>query len=134
VSPLIVRGADELAAKTDRIAGRLESPTGAEPTLSDILRGRIERRFQAQGEGDWAPHAPATDERWGSHQLLRLTGALQAALAGASGRVEGTTIRYAPDAPGYAAIVNGRRPIMPEGDTALADELAAALAEHVMEP
>jgi hypothetical protein len=132
VTPIVVRGADELAAKTNRIAGRLERPDGAAPKLSDILRARIKARFDAQGEGDWAGHAPATVERWGDHPILRATGALEAALTGGTAHASGSQIRYAPAAPFYGAIVNGRRPIMPAGDAELATQAADALAEHVM--
>ena len=106
MSPLVVRGATELAAKTDRIAGRLEQPAGAGARLSDILRARIRARFDAQGEGDWAAHAPATVERWGDHPILRATGALEAALTGGHADASGSQIRYAPAAPFYGAIVN----------------------------
>ena len=78
MSPLIVRGAQELAAKTDRIAGRLERPDGAEGKVASILGDRIRARFAAGGEGDWPGHAAATDERWGPHPTMRLTGALEA--------------------------------------------------------
>jgi hypothetical protein len=132
VSPIVVRGAQELAAKTDRIAGRLERPDGAAPKLSDILRARIRARFDAQGEGDWPAHKPATVERWGEHAILRATGALEAALTGGRAEASGTQIRYAPAAPFYGAIVNASRPIMPAGDADLAGQAADALAEHVM--
>jgi len=129
---VIVRGANELAAKTDRIAGRLERPAGAEPKLSEILRARIQARFAAEGEGDWAAHSAATVERWGEHAILRATGALEAALTGGRGEASGTQIRYAPPAPFYGAIVNAARPIMPAADAELAQQATAALAEHVM--
>ena len=129
---MIVRGAQELAAKTDRIASRLERPDGASGRLSDILRRRIAARFSAQGEGDWAGHAPATIDRWGEHAILHATGALEAALTGGRAEASGTQIRYSPGAPFYGAIVNGRRPIMPTGDNELAGQVAEALAEHVM--
>jgi hypothetical protein len=132
VSPLVVRGAKELAAKTDRIAGRLERPEGASGRLADILRRRIAARFAAQGEGDWAGHAPATVERWGEHAILRATGALEAALAGGNVEGSGTQLRYAPAAPFYGSIVNASRPIMPAGDAELATQAADALGEHVM--
>jgi hypothetical protein len=132
VTPIVVRGAQELAAKTDRIAGRLEQPAGAAGRLSDILRARIKARFDAQGEGDWAAHAPATVERWGEHPILRHTGALEAALTGGHAEASGAQIRYAPAAPFYGSIVSSSRPIMPAGDAELADQAAAALAEHVM--
>lgn len=130
MTPIVVRGAQELAAKTDRIAGRLERPDGASDKLADILRRRIKARFDAQGEGDWPAHASSTIERWGQHAILHQSGALEAALTG--GRVEGgLPLRYAPSAPFYGAIVNASRPIMP-GDTQLALEAAEALAEHIM--
>jgi hypothetical protein len=129
---VIVRGADELAAKCDRIAGRLERPAGAEGKLSDIMRGRVQARFTADGEGDWPAHSPATIERWGEHAILRATGALEAALTGGQAHASGTQIRYAPDQPFYGAFVDRRRPVMPPADAELAGQLADALAEHVM--
>jgi hypothetical protein len=132
VSPIIVRGARELAAKTERIAGRLERPDGASGPLSDILRRRIAARFASQGEGDWAGHAPATIERWGEHAILRATGALEAALTGGTVEGSGTQLRYAPAAPFYGSIVNASRPIMPDADAELASQAAEAIAEHVM--
>lgn len=132
MSPLIVRGAQELAAKTDRIAGRLERPDGAEGKVASILGDRIRARFAAGGEGDWPGHAAATDERWGPHPTMRLTGALEQALTGGRAQTSGSQIRYAPDSPFYGAIVNARRPIMPAGDDQLAGQVADALAEHVM--
>jgi hypothetical protein len=132
VSPIIVRGAQELAAKTNRIAGRLEQPAGAAGRLSDILRARIKARFDANGEGDWAPHTEATVERWGEHPLLRHTGALEAALLGGDAQASGTQIRYAPALPFYGSLVNEARPIMPSADDELAGQAAEAIAEHVM--
>ena len=132
MSPIIVRGAQELAAKTNRIAGRLEQPAGAADRLSDILRTRIRARFDAHGEGDWAPHSEATVARWGQHDLLRHTGALEAALTGGHAQASGTQIRYAPDLPFYGSLVNEDRPIMPTADDELAGQAAEAIAEHVM--
>jgi hypothetical protein len=129
---VIVKGAAELAAKTDRIAGRLEQPAGASARLSDILRARIRARFDAQGEGDWAAHTAATVERWGEHPILRASGALEAALTGGHVEGSGTQVRYAPAAPFYGSIVSSSRPIMPAGDAELASQVADALAEHVM--
>ena len=132
MSPIVVRGADELAAKTGRMADRLRNPAGAAPRLQDILRARIKARFDADGEGDWAPHSAATTERWGEHPILRHTGALEAALLSGSAQAVGGQIRYAPSLPFYGALVNEDRPIMPAGDDELAGQAAEAIAEHVM--
>jgi hypothetical protein len=128
---LVVRGGAELGAKCDRIAGRIEQPSGASADLASIFQQRIERRFAGHGEGDWPGHAPATIERWGSHPLLQLSGALHSALTSGRVDVDGATLRYAPDAPFYGAIVSGRRPVMPD-DPALSHEVAETLAEHIM--
>jgi hypothetical protein len=132
VSPIVVRGADELAAKTGRMAERLRNPAGAAPRLQDILRARIKARFDADGEGDWAPLSEATVARWGEHPILRRTGALEAALLAGTAQAAGSEIRYAPDVPFYGALVNEDRPVMPAGDDELAGQAAEAIAEHVM--
>lgn len=126
---MIVRGATELAAKTDRIAGRLERPSGAE--LTDAMQASIRRAFDTQGGGSWAPHAAATDERWGAHPVMRLTGALEQALTGGRAQASGDQIVYRPAGdPGSGAIATGRRPVVV--DDKLASELADRLGEHVM--
>jgi hypothetical protein len=130
VTPVIVQGAAELAAKTDRMAQRIEHPSGA--NLAPIFQRRVEQRFSSSGEGSWAGHSAATVERWGAHSVLRLTGALQSAMT--HGRVEGSgvSIEYRPDAPFYGAIVDRRRRIIPEGDSQLTGEVADELARYVM--
>ena len=130
MTPVVVKGAAELAAKTGRIADRIEHPSGA--NLAPIFQRRIEQRFSSSGEGSWAGHSAATVERWGSHAVLRLSGALESAMT--HGRVEGsgTSIEYRPAAPFYGAIVDRRRRIIPEGDAQLASEVTDELARHVM--
>jgi hypothetical protein len=127
-----VKGADELAAKTTRIAARLEQPGGAENDLTTIFRQRLAARFQAHGEGDWSPLAPETVRRWGAHSPLDLTGALRAAMTGGTAQATADQIAYSPDAPFYGAIVNAARPVMPPGDAALADSVTHALDNYVM--
>jgi hypothetical protein len=127
-----VRGADELRVKTERIATRLEQPAGAEPELTAIFQSRLAGRFAAGGEGDWAPLAGATTERWGEHPPLRLTGALQAAMSSGQAQATGDTITYDPNAPFYGAIVNASRPILPPADPELADQVTRALDAYVM--
>ena len=127
-----IRGADQLAAKTERIAGRLEQPAGAAGDLAAVFQRRMQVRFDAGGEGDWAPLDPATIARHGDHPPLRLTGALQAAMVGGQVDTSADAIRYLPDPPFYGAIVDASRPIMPPGDQQLADDVTTALDAYVM--
>jgi hypothetical protein len=130
MTPVIVKGANELAAKTGRMADRLTHPSGAQ--LAPIFQRRIAQRFSSSGEGQWPAHSAATVERWGSHSLMRLSGALESAMT--HGRVEGgsTSIEYRPQAPFYGAIVNRRRPIIPNADAQLAREVSDELGRYVM--
>lgn len=126
---MIVRGADELAAKTDRIAGRLEHPSGAEPQLTDAMQASLRRAFETGGFGAWASHAPATDERWGAHAVMRLSGALEAALTGGRAQATGTQIVYRPSGdPGSGRIATGRRPVTVDPVTAA--KAAEAINEY----
>lgn len=131
---MIVRGANELAAKCDRIASRLENPEGASDKVTSAIRQRIERQFATSGEGGWAGHSAATVERWGEHAVLRLTGALQAALTGGTARSEGGGFRYEPTSDlFYGTIVTRRRPVLAPGDSELAGEVAEAVAANAFE-
>lgn len=131
---IVVHGADELAAKCERIGSRLENPEGASDKVTAAIRQRIERQFATDGEGAWPGHAPATVERWGEHATLRLTGALQAALTGGTARSEGGGFRYEPTTDlFYGSIVTRRRPVVAPGDDELAGEVAEAIATNAFE-
>jgi hypothetical protein len=132
-----VKGAAELARKTDEMARRLERPSGAEGRFTAAFRSRIERRFDHSGDGEWAPLSAATVEtKAGKGQdprILRATGALHAAVTAGHATVGSGQISYDPSgAPLYAAIVNARRPIIGDGDPQLAQDVLDAYAEHVM--
>ena len=134
---MIVRGADELAAKTGRIADRLERPAGAERQLTPLFQQRIAQRFGSGGDGEWAPLSGETVETKARKGLdpgiLRATGALEAALAGGHAEASGDQIRYAPaSALFYGSIVAARRPILSSSEGELGGQIADALAAHVM--
>lgn len=96
-----VEGADELRAALARAIGRLERPRELMQALADVIKGNIERRFDAKRDPQgsaWAPHAPATKERYRREDtdartrvharrgtILERTGRMRASLAAAAG-------------------------------------------------
>jgi hypothetical protein len=127
-----VTGADDLSAKTTRIASRLENPSGADRDLTSIFRGRYEARFSSSGDGTWAPLSEETVRKKGSSEILVATGALQAAMVGGDARAAAESITYQTDPPFYGVIVSAKRPVPPPADAELAEQITTALDAYVM--
>ena len=99
---ITVHGAKEAALDINQLGSRAINYPAMAERLSPVFSSIGSERFSSEGFGSWPPLAESTKRRWGSHQILRLTGTLRSTLVGAdatdtapSGIRYGTDLRYA---------------------------------------
>ncbi len=99
-------------------------PARAAARVAIEIKALVDEEFEAQADpygNAWAPHAPATVERWGEHSILDLSGEMRRSVEVAPMRHAGVSITIAHPGEDHQTGWSGpqgkgpARPVLPGG-------------------